>query len=69
MNIIHNYLIQNYININILLGLQVEVIGFKQSEINKNITFYIIEVQKRGFEKWIVEKRYSEFDGLLKFSQ
>lgn len=28
--------------------------------------FYIIEISKKGSEKWTVEKRFSEFDNLDK---
>mmetsp|Transcript_16997 Transcript_16997/g.14887 ORF Transcript_16997/g.14887 Transcript_16997/m.14887 type:complete len:91 (+) Transcript_16997:63-335(+) len=31
----------------------------------KVVTFYCIEVKKRGVDKWTLDKRYREFDDLL----
>jgi hypothetical protein len=45
---------------------KVDVIGYKASQMDKNVIFYIIEVEKRGHEKWTVDKRFSEFYGKIR---
>ena len=46
--------------------LQVEVSGYKSSELEKDVVYYVMEVTKRGQNKWTIEKRFSEFDDLYK---
>jgi hypothetical protein len=40
--------------------------SYHESNLDKSIIYYVIEIMKRGAEKWTVEKRYSEFDDLHK---
>lgn len=43
-----------------------DIAKYKESSVDKKVIFYVIEIMKRGNEKWTLEKRFSEFDHLHK---
>ncbi|EAR93569.2 PX-SNARE domain protein (macronuclear) [Tetrahymena thermophila SB210] len=51
---------------NTLTAITASIIEWKFSEIDNTKIIYIIEVEKRGQNKWTLKKRYKEFDELNK---
>lgn len=45
-------------------NISISVVEWKISAIDKNVTNYVIEVSKRDLDKWVLEKRFSEFNDL-----
>lgn len=43
-----------------------DITKYKESSVDKSVIFYVIEIMKRGNEKWTLEKRFSEFDNMHK---
>ncbi len=49
-----------------ILEKKIDIPSFKESTVDKNVIFYQINLHKRGSKKWILEKRFSEFDNMHK---